>query len=95
MIRRSVFIFSGFPFVLVLSRIAKGLARKTDIYIFHYAGTYLYCLNGLFNSLICFYFFRGVFKCLKEEKEEPMIRKDAEHTISMQQIHEDNIEDDD
>ena len=95
MIRRFVFIFSVFPFVLVLSRIAKGLARMNDIYIFHYAGTYLYCLNGLFNSLICFYFFRGVFKCLKEEKEEPMIRKDAEHTISMQQIHEDNIEDDD
>lgn len=98
MIRRFVFIFTIFPFVLVLSRIAKGIAREfntSNIHIFHYAGAVLYCLNGFFNSLICFYFFRGVFKCLKDEKEESMINKEHEHTISMQQMPEEPEYDDD
>lgn len=60
-----------------------------------YAGATLYCLNGFFNSGICFYFFRGVFKCLKDDKEESMINKEHEHTISMQQIHEEPEYDDD
>lgn len=74
-INRYVNVFRIFPLVLILSRSAKGVNRgvitmfalnnETILAIISYTGSILYCLNGLFNSLICVYFFRGVFTCWK------------------------------
>ena len=76
-IKRYVNVFRIFPLVLILSRFAKGLNRgvimmfniesKTTFAIVGYFGSILYCLNGLANSLICVYFFRGVFTCCKNK----------------------------
>ena len=76
-IKRYVNVFRIFPLVLILSRSAKGLSRgmiitlninnKIASAIIGYLGSILYCLNGFANSLICVYFFRGVFTCWKNK----------------------------
>ena len=39
------------------------------IAIIGYLSSILYCLNGFANSLICVYFFRGVFTCWKNKEQ--------------------------
>lgn len=99
LIKRFVAVFIVFPFVLVSSRIAKGIARLMETEslantIFSYAGALLYCLNGFFNSGICFYFFRGVFTSCKDKEAEER-DDDNEHTISMQHIQEELVQEED
>ena len=78
-IKRYVNVFRVFPLVLILSRSAKGLSRGMTetlqiknpiaIAIIGYLSSILYCLNGFANSLICVYFFRGVFTCWKNKEQ--------------------------
>ena len=85
-IKRYVNVFRIFPLVLILSRLAKGLNRgvitlfsidnETILAIISYAGSILYCSNGLVNSLICVYFFRGVFTCLKTKDLKKIVSEE-------------------
>ena len=36
---------------------------------FVYLSSVVYCLNGLFNSVFCLYFFRGVFNLCRKKVE--------------------------
>ena len=62
----------------------KGLSRGIQYYVsllfnfnlpqnilltVNYIAATLFCLNGLFNSLVCIYFFRSVFQC-KNDREK-------------------------
>ena len=79
-----VFLFKVFPVVLVLSRGLKGANRLLELiehtsntikYIFEYVNGSFFCLNGCINSLLCVYFFRGVFNCCSRKEEEVFIDK--------------------
>ena len=68
-----VWVFRIFPIVLVVSRIFKGLSRiiidkfKLGHSFFgsfiEYINAFLFASNGIFNSIACMFFFRGVFWC--------------------------------
>lgn len=64
-----VIIFYCFPIYLIVSRVFKGLNREINqrggsIFTgLKEIGSILTCLNGGFNSLLCCYFFRGVYTC--------------------------------
>ena len=45
----------------IASKESKPVNQNLAVTIFSFAGSIFFCLNGFFNSLICFYFFRGVF----------------------------------
>lgn len=79
-----VFVFKIFPFILIISRILKGVTRALTDYTNQYFGVnvpagvinalnYLsaisFCLNGFFNSLVCISFFRSVFHCGKDREK--------------------------
>ena len=79
-----VFVFKIFPFILIISRILKGVSRALTDYTHQYFGfnvptgvintlNYLsaisFCLNGFFNSLVCISFFRSVFHCGKDREK--------------------------
>lgn len=79
-----VLVFKIFPFILIISRVLKGLSRGIDNYVYslfgitlphtflltlNYIAATMFCLNGLFNSLVCVYFFRSVFQC-KNDREK-------------------------
>ena len=78
-----IWIFRIFPFVLILTGLTKVSSRLIGIFldpgtdpddtIIKYLGYFnasIHNLNGFFNSLACFYFFRGVFWCCIDEEEE-------------------------
>ena len=76
-----VWVFRIFPIVLLLTGLIKGASRiVTEIYhndedtetptiklILGYTDAIISNLNGFFNSLACFYFFRGVFTCCQSK----------------------------
>ena len=79
-----VLVFKIFPFILIISRVLKGFSRGIQYYVsllfnfnlpqnilltVNYIAATLFCLNGLFNSLVCIYFFRSVFQC-KNDREK-------------------------
>ena len=79
-----VFLFKVFPVVLVISRGLKGANRLIELigntsdtikYIFEFSNGSFFCLNGCINSLLCVYFFRGVFNCCTRKEEEVIIDK--------------------
>ena len=71
-LRKYVYIFLLFPIVLSLSRILKFLnfgLKKLNNNIEQTGAAYVYAisfsLNGLFNSMLCFFFFRKAILCCK------------------------------
>ena len=67
-----VFVFSLFPIFLSLSRLVKlinyGLEHvlKGEHNAMNHIYGVIYCLNGLFNSLLCLFFFRKGLDCCKK-----------------------------
>lgn len=70
-----VWVFRIFPIVLVISRIFKGLSRliidHTDsddrvALAFQYLNGFFFASNGIFDSIACLFFFKGVFWCCGE-----------------------------
>ena len=67
-----VWVFRIFPIVLVVSRIFKGLSRivvekfnasENAENIIEYINAFLFASNGIFCSIACIFFFKGVFWC--------------------------------
>ena len=66
-----VWVFRIFPIVLIISRFYKGVSRmlldsvdsKEVIDIIQYINGFLFASNGIFDSIACIFFFRGVFWC--------------------------------
>ena len=66
-----VWVFRIFPIVLIISRFYKGVSRmvlnivdsKEVIDIMQYINGFLFASNGIFDSIACLFFFRGVFWC--------------------------------
>lgn len=67
-----VWVFRIFPIVLVISRIFKGLSRliienlKSSENVenaFEYVNGFFFASNGIFDSIACIFFFKGVFWC--------------------------------
>ena len=69
-----VWVFRIFPIVLLISRIFKGISRiiieelegdKASIVtnIVQYINAFLFASNGIFDSIACIFFFKGVFWC--------------------------------
>ena len=77
-----VWVFRIFPIVLIISRIFKGLSRiiveELDNEflenLIEYINAFFFASNGIFDSIACIFFFRGVFWCFAETSEdEPAI----------------------
>ena len=69
-----VWVFRIFPIVLLISRIFKGISRiiieelegdnaSTVTNIVQYINAFLFASNGIFDSIACIFFFKGVFWC--------------------------------
>ena len=69
-----VWVFRIFPIVLLISRIFKGISRiiidqlgdedsPTVTNIIQYINAFLFASNGIFDSIACIFFFKGVFWC--------------------------------
>ena len=69
-----VWVFRIFPIVLLISRIFKGMSRiiieelegegsSTVTNIVQYINAFLFASNGIFDSIACILFFKGVFWC--------------------------------
>ena len=92
-----VWVFRIFPIVLLISRIFKGISRivieKIDgegnvVNAVEYINAFLFASNGIFDSIACILFFRGVFVCCpsnslttsSEEKSSNMNSLESEMT---------------
>ena len=80
-----VWVFRIFPIVLLISRFFKGISRviverldgdgPTVKSAIEYINAFLFASNGIFDSIACIFFFKGVFWCcssnsLKETSSE-------------------------
>ena len=72
LMRIYVWVFRIFPIVLLVSRVFKGLSRllideiepgRTAEDIIEYANAFFFASNGIFDSIACLFFFKGVFWC--------------------------------
>ena len=88
-----VWVFRIFPIVLIISRIFKGLTRviieKIDVdseffeNFIEYINAFFFASNGIFDSIACIFFFRGVFWCFSESSiENPTIDENKKKCIS-------------
>ena len=86
--------FRIFPIVLIISRFYKGVSRmvlnivdsKEVIDIMQYINGFLFASNGIFDSIACLFFFRGVFWCCNS----PSISRDvSEEKVSDMDVLED------
>lgn len=81
-----VWVFRIFPIVLIVSRLFKGLSRliieniKNDLFndIVEYINGFLFASNGIFDSIACAFFFRGVFWCCTSNTNSRTLTQDAE-----------------
>ena len=72
-----VWVFRIFPIVLLISRIFKGISRiiieKLDgggnvvKNAVEYINAFLFASNGIFDSIACIFFFKGVFWCCSSD----------------------------
>lgn len=73
----------------------EEISNNNAVIIFSFASSILFCLNGFFNSLICFYFFRGVFTkdtlSQAQTSEIPDLRE-SEQVLIPQQQNQNNSE---
>ena len=69
-----VWVFRIFPIVLLISRFFKGISRliidnfddegtSSVTKIVQYINAFLFASNGIFDSIACIFFFKGVFWC--------------------------------
>jgi hypothetical protein len=68
-----VWVFRIFPIVLLISRFFKGISRviiekldgdgPTVKSAIEYINAFLFASNGIFDSIACIFFFKGVFWC--------------------------------
>ena len=72
LMRIYVWVFRIFPIVLLVSRLFKGLSRliidnidcgRRIEDIIEYANSFFFASNGIFDSIACLFFFKGVFWC--------------------------------
>lgn len=72
LMRIYVWVFRIFPIVLLVSRVFKGLSRliidnidcgRTIEDFIEYANSFFFVSNGIFDSIACLFFFKGVFWC--------------------------------
>ena len=83
-----VWVFRIFPIVLIISRLFKGLSRiiidnvnnGTFSTVIQYFNGFLFASNGIFDSLACIFFFRGVFWCCNSSNAERSISGDKEYS---------------
>ena len=96
-----VWVFRIFPIVLIISRIFKGISRmvinyvenKTVINIFEYINGFLFASNGIFDSIACIFFFRGVFWCCSPTSDERISEaRECNDFNNLNEIKEMNIE---
>lgn len=80
-----IWVFRMFPIVLILTGLIKVSTRIIGNFlnplnlltkILGYSNVIIHNLNGFFNSLACFYFFRGVFWCCIKEDDDEEISND-------------------
>jgi hypothetical protein len=72
-----VWVFRIFPIVLLVSRIFKGISRiiieKLDgegnvvKNAVEYINAFLFASNGIFDSIACIFFFKGIFSCCSSD----------------------------
>ena len=72
-----VWVFRIFPIILLISRIFKGISRiiieKLDgegsvvQNTIEYINAFLFASNGIFDSIACIFFFKGVFWCCSSD----------------------------
>ena len=78
----------------IASKESEQAKNNLAVTIFSFAGSIFFCLNGFFNSLICFYFFRGVFTRdtpnQGTESEIPNFRESDQVLIPQQHTHNDH-----
>jgi len=96
-----VWVFRIFPIVIFISRLYKSGANtligwvdkknkeydKTSVYIIEYINSFIFASNGIFISLACLIFFRGIFICCSSKPK-------YERTSSVQQTDMRFIEED-
>lgn len=94
-----VWVFRIFPIVLLVSRIFKGMSRiiisnfKNDLFndIIEYINAFLFASNGIFDSIACAFFFRGVFWCCTSNTSSRTNTQDGEGS-DMNYLGEDVID---
>ena len=96
-----VWVFRIFPIVLIISRFFKGISRiliNNDfeaeiITVFEYINGFLFASNGIFDSIACIFFFRGVFWCCSDTPDERISNaKDCSDINNLHEITEMNTE---
>ena len=94
-----VWVFRIFPIVLLVSRIFKGMSRiiisnyENDLFndIIEYINAFLFASNGIFDSIACAFFFRGVFWCCTSNTSSRTNTQDGEGS-DMNYLGEDVID---
>ena len=97
-----VWVFRIFPIVLLISRFFKGISRiminvgfeGLTIDIFEYVNGFLFASNGIFDSIACIFFFRGVFWCCSNNIVDERISdaKECADFNNLNEINEMNVE---
>ena len=97
-----VWVFRIFPIVLLISRFFKGISRVMINYgfdgitidIFEYINGFLFASNGIFDSIACIFFFRGVFWCCSNNTTDERISdaKECADFNNLSEINEMNME---
>ena len=97
-----VWVFRIFPIVLVISRIFKGLSRivveKFDASenaenIIEYINAFLFASNGIFCSIACIFFFKGVFWCCWPDTLSNSLSEEDKECSDMNYLGSDLTED--
>lgn len=100
--KKYISISSCFPLFLILTRGPKAISEGIQVLNqSDYVGMSLiyqvtYSLTGLFNSILCFFFFKRIFKCEKKKQMRTdsfsSVNKGAEELISKPEVDEKNEE---
>ena len=98
-----VWVFRIFPIVLVISRIFKGFSRiiieKFDANEsfengIEYLNGFLFASNGIFDSIACIFFFKGVFWCCWADTLSDSLSETDKEVSDLNYIENDNLTDD-
>lgn len=81
-----VWVFRIFPIVLLISRAFKAMSRLIEMSfdnenfnnLVQYFNAFFFASNGIFDSLACIFFFRGVFWCCFSNNAEDNLSEEKE-----------------
>ena len=81
-----VWVFRIFPIVLLISRAFKAMSRLIEMSfdnenfnnLVQYFNAFFFASNGIFDSLACIFFFRGVFWCCFSNNAEDNLTEEKE-----------------